>query len=67
VEVDEAGRDDEPIGFDGFLREAGGASAELRDLAILDVDVAAIARDAGAIDDGSAFNLEIDSCSLLDR
>ena len=36
------------------------ATADLRDPAILDVNVAAITRDAGAVDNGAAFNLDID-------
>ena len=59
VQIDEAGRDDQAVGVDDLFGEAGRAAAELRDLAVLDPDVAAIARDAGTIDDGAAFDLNI--------
>jgi hypothetical protein len=61
VQIDEAGRDDQPVGVDGLLREAGRAAADLRDLAVLDPDVAAIARHARSVDDGAAFDVKIES------
>ena len=59
VQIDEAGRDDQAVGVDGLLGEAGRASADLGDLAVFNPDVAAIARDAGAVDDGAAFDLNV--------
>ena len=57
VQVDEAGSDDHTVSVDDLLREAGGASADLRDFAILDPDVAAKTWHAGAINYGAAFDV----------
>ena len=60
MQIDEAGRDDQAVGVDDFLREAGCAAADLRDLAVLDPDVGAVARHARAVNDGSPFDLNIE-------
>ncbi len=60
VQIDEARRDDQAVGIDDFFGEARRAAANLRDLAVLDPDVAAIARDAGSVDDGAAFDLNVE-------
>ena len=65
VQIDEARRDDQAVGVDDFLGEARRASADLRDLAVLDPDVAPVARHAGAVDDGAAFDLNVDSQPLI--
>jgi hypothetical protein len=60
MQIDESGRDDESVGVDYFFGEAGGAASELRDLAVFDPHVAAVARYTRSIDYGSAFNLNIE-------
>src|SRR5262249_55365484 len=50
VEVDDAGSDEEPLGVDRRLGRAAN-TADLRDPAVLDCDVSAIARKAGPVDD----------------
>jgi hypothetical protein len=59
VEINEAWRDDEAIGVDDFLREAIPAATDLRDLAVLDPQVAMETRDARSVDDRSTFDLNI--------
>ena len=60
MQIDEAGRDDQPARVNHLLGEARGASADLRDFAVFDPDVAAIARYPRAIDDGAAFDLNVE-------
>ena len=60
VQIDEAGRDDQAVGVDGLFREAGGAAADLRDLAVLDPDVGAVTRHAGSVNNGSTFDVKIE-------
>jgi hypothetical protein len=59
VQIDEAGRDDHTAGVDGSLRETGSAASHLRDLAVLDPNVGAVSRHAGAINNGSTFDMKI--------
>ncbi len=59
MQIDEAGRDDQPVGIDDFFREARGTAADLRDLAILDEKIALKARNSGSVDDRSAFDLNV--------
>src|SRR5262249_5190194 len=65
VQVDEAGRDNESIGVDNLLGKPRRSAANLCDLAILDVDIAAIARDAGTVDNGAAFNKDVNLRHVL--
>jgi hypothetical protein len=60
MEVDEAGRDNEPIGIDYLFGKAGCAAADLRNFAVANPDVGSIARNASPIDDGSAFDLNVE-------
>ena len=67
VTVDEAGRDDQPVGVDGALGRRPDAT-DLDDAAAPDADVAAIARGARAVDDRPAANQQIEKGRpLLDR
>ena len=59
VAVDEARRDDQPVGVDGALRVLPDA-ADLDDAAVLDAEVGAEARLARAVDDGAAADEEIE-------
>ncbi len=59
MQIDEAWRDDEAVGIDDLLGKAGGAPAQLRDFAVLDPDVAAIARTSGTVNDRAAFDLNV--------
>jgi hypothetical protein len=67
VQIDKSWRDDQTVGVDDFARRAGGASADLRDLAIFDPDVAAKPWHPRSIDYGAAFDVKIEfrHCSLL--
>ena len=60
VQIDEAGRDNQPVGIDDFLREALSAATDLRDLAVLDPQVTVKTRDSGSVDDRSTFDLNIE-------
>jgi hypothetical protein len=54
VQVDEARRDDEAVGVEDGRRVAGAQPVDRRDAAVLDAEVGALARHAGAVDDGPA-------------
>src|SRR6185503_1100907 len=60
VTVDEAWRDDQAVGVERALGRRPNPP-DLDDPAVLDCDVAAIARASRAIDDGPATNHEIES------
>ena len=62
VQIDEAGRDNQSISIDDPFGETLRPTPELRDLAVFDPDVAAVARDPGAVDDGAAFDLNVELC-----
>ncbi len=59
VAVDEARRHHVTLGVERFLGGRGDA-ADLRDLAVLDADVAAIARQSGTIDDHAVLDDEVE-------
>jgi hypothetical protein len=62
VRVDEAGRNDEPIGVDGAsaIVVDGTDRADLDDPTALEPDVAAVRRRAGAVDDRAALDHTVD-------
>ena len=60
VQIDEARRHDQAVGVDGLLGEARRTAADLRDLAVANPDVGAIARGARPVNDGAAFNVDVD-------
>jgi hypothetical protein len=64
MEIDEAGRDDRAVGVDRAAGEAWRAAADLRDPAVANPDVGAIARHAGAVDHRSIFDVEIEISHL---
>ncbi len=64
MKIDEAGRDDRILSVDHKASEAGRAAADLRDLALANPDVGAIARHAGAVDHRSIFDMEIEVSHL---
>jgi hypothetical protein len=65
VDVDEAGRDEEPVRVD-LVRAGAVDRADLRDAPALDRDVALEWRGAGAVDDGSATDDEVPSVPTHD-
>ena len=58
MRIDEARRDDQFAGVDGALRAVADL-ADFRDRSILDRDIRANARSAGAVDHGAVFDYEI--------
>jgi hypothetical protein len=60
MEVDEARRDNEAIGIDYLFGKAGCAPADLRNFAVANPDVGPIAWNASPIDNGSAFDLNVE-------
>ena len=58
MRIDEARRDDQFTGVDGALRAAADL-ADFRDRSVLDRDVGAHARSAGAVDHGAVFDYEV--------
>jgi hypothetical protein len=60
MEVDEAGRDDEAVGIDYLFGKAGCAAADLRNFAVANPNVGLITGNASPIDDGSAFDLNVE-------
>jgi hypothetical protein len=69
VKVYEDGLDNQAVGVDRLLGEAWRATANLREFAVFDPDIAAETRNARPIDDRSALDVNIVLChsgSLLD-
>src|SRR5215469_3949824 len=60
VQVNEPGRDHQPVGIDDLFREARRPPAYLGDLSVFDPNVAAKPRHPSSVDDRSAFNLNIE-------
>src|SRR6516165_10218703 len=60
VQVDKTGRDDQAASIDRRACETGPASANLRDSALFNPDIAPIARDPGAVDNGSALDMDVE-------
>ena len=60
VAVDEARRDDQPVGIDACAAACRRDAADLDDAAVLDADIGAEARLARAVDDGAAADDEIE-------
>jgi hypothetical protein len=69
VKIDESWGHDEPAGIDHFRGVAAGQPADFGDLAVLDADVALVARDSRPINDRPAFNngIELRHKALLDK
>src|SRR5262249_26831635 len=59
VQIDEARRHDCAVGIDGAFGEAGRSPAYLRDSALPDPEVRAVARYAGSVDNRSAFDVDV--------
>jgi len=66
MDVDKAGRHRAPLGVDGLAGLAWGFT-QGNDLAVLDAQIAPVARRARAIDDGPADDLDIVVHGLLSR
>ena len=60
VAVDEAGRDDQPLGVDLALGRLADA-ADLDDPAVLDADIGADSAAARSVDDGAVFDQEVET------
>ena len=64
VAVDEAGRDDQPVGIDGALGRVGDA-ADLRNAAVRDADIRGEALAARTVNDGAAAYQQVQGHGLL--
>src|SRR5262249_40870843 len=59
VQIDEARRHDCAVGINGAFGQAGRSPAYLRDSALANPEVRAIARYAGSVDNRSAFDVDV--------